>query len=283
RNWTSSYGIVGIAAVTDTGVMDGMNEAGVSGHGLYMAGFCDYQQPKNDGKDLSEADVIAYLLATCGSIEEIKRAAADLTICGFDPGIGFIPPLHFLFHDKTASLALEMRPEGLSVVDNPVGVGTNPPYLDWHMTNVRQYAGLSATNPTTKIDGFTLEPLGQGGGLRGLPGDYTPPGRFVRALVQVALADEASDSAAAEMSALHILNSFDINSGLIREIGPTGQPSDEVTVWSTIANLTGGRWSYRLRNDPTINVVDVATTDFTSSRSLPLPDTQIGSFVPKSI
>lgn len=283
RNWTSSYGIVGIAAVTDTGVMDGMNEAGVSGHGLYMAGFCDYQQPKHDGKDLTEVDVISYLLATCGSIDEIKEAAADLTICGFDPGIGFIPPLHFLFHDKTASLALEMRPEGLSVVDNPVGVGTNPPYLDWHMTNVRQYAGLSATNPTTKIDGFTLEPLGQGGGLRGLPGDYTPPGRFVRALVQVALADEASDSAAAEMSALHILNSFDINSGLIREIGPTGQPSDEVTVWSTIANLTGGRWSYRLRNDPTINVVDVATTDFTSSRSLPLPDTQIGSFVPKSI
>ena len=130
---------------------------------------------------------------------------------------------------------------------------------------------------------MTLEPLGQGGGLRGLPGDYTPPGRFVRALVQVALADEAPDSAAAEMSTLHILNSFDINSGLIREIGPTGQPSDEVTVWSTIANLTGGRWSYRLRNDPTIYVLDVATTDFTSSRSQPLPDTQIGSFVPHTI
>ncbi len=283
RNWTSSYGIVGIAAVTDTGVMDGMNEAGVSGHGLYMAGFCDYQQPKHDGKDLTEVDVIAYLLATCGSIDEIKEAAADLTICGFDPGIGFIPPLHFLFHDKTASLALEMRPEGLSVVDNPMGVGTNPPYLDWHLTNLRQYTGLTATNPSSKIDGLTLEPLGQGGGLRGLPGDYTPPGRFVRALVQVALADEAPDSAAAEMSTLHILNSFDINSGLIREIGPTGQPADEVTVWSTIANLTGGRWSYRLRNDPTIYVLDVATTDFTSSRSQPLPDTQIGSFVPHTI
>ena len=44
----------------------------MSGHGLYMAGFCHYQQPKNDGKDLSEADVIAYLLATCGSCEEIN-------------------------------------------------------------------------------------------------------------------------------------------------------------------------------------------------------------------
>ena len=76
RTWTSTYGIVGIAAVSETGINDGMNEAGVTGHGLYMAGFCDYQQPKNDGKDLSEGDVIAFLLGTCGSIEEIKQAAA---------------------------------------------------------------------------------------------------------------------------------------------------------------------------------------------------------------
>lgn len=283
RSWTSTYGIVGIAAVADTVVMDGMNEAGVSGHGLYMAGFCTYQDPKGDGKDLSEADVIAYLLATCGSIEEIKQAAKDLTICGFDPGVGFIPPLHFLFHDKTSSVALEMRPEGLSVVDNPLGVGTNPPYLDWHLTNLRQYAGLTASNPASKIDGFTLEPLGQGGGLRGLPGDYTPPGRFVRALVQVSLADEPIDGTAAEMSTLHILNSFDINAGLIREIGPTGKVADEVTAWSTISNLTTGRFSYRMRNDPSIYAVDLATTDFTSVRSKSLPDAHMGSFVPFTI
>lgn len=79
-------------------------------------------------------------------------------------------------------------------------------------------------------------------------------------------------------------STFDINSGLIREIGPTGQPSDEVTGWSTIANLTGGRWCYRLRNDPTIYrvgvyMVGVTTTDFTSSCSQPLPETTVGGFV----
>lgn len=283
RSWTSTHGVVGIAAVADTAIMDGMNDAGVSGHGLYMAGFCTYQEPKGDGSDLSEADVIAYLLSTCDSIEAIKQAAKDLTICGFDPGVGFIPPLHFLFHDKTASVALEMRPEGLSVVDNPLGVGTNPPYLDWHMTNLRQYVGLTSTNPTSKISGLTLEPLGQGGGLRGLPGDYTPPGRFVRALVQVSLADEPVDSTAAEMSTLHILNSFDINSGLIREIDATGKAVDEITAWSTISNLTGGRFSYRMRNDPTIYSVDLATTDFTSVRSKPLPDSHMGEFVTLTI
>lgn len=283
RSWTSKYGIVGMGAVVPTGIMDGMNQAGLSGHGLYMAGFCTYEQPKNDGDDISEVDAIAFLLGTCATVAEVKQAAENLTICGLDPGIGFVPPLHFLFHDKTSSVALEMRPEGLSIVDNPLGVGTNPPFLDWHLTNLRQYTGLTATNPSTTIDGFTFEPLGQGGGLRGLPGDYTPPGRFVRALVQVGLADEPADGAAAEMSSLHILNSFDINAGLIREQGPDGKPVDEVTVWSTIANLSDGRWIYRLRNDPTIYVVDVSKTDFTSARSEPIPDTEIPALVAKTL
>lgn len=283
RTWTSRYGVVGMAAVSDVGVNDGMNEAGLSGHGLYMAGFCHYADPRNDGHDVTEADVIGYLLSTCASVAEVKEAAADLNICGIDPGVGFIPPLHFLFHDAKASVALEMHPEGLAVSDNPIGVGTNPPYLDWHLINLRQYTGITSSNPTSTIGGFTLEPLGQGGGLRGLPGDYTPPGRFVRAAAQVALADEPADGPAAEMSTLHILNSFDINAGLIREVGPTGTPADEVTVWSTIANLTGGRWAYRLRNDPTVYVIDLATTDFTSARSQPLPDTEVGAFVAHAI
>lgn len=48
---------------------------------------------------------------------------------------------------------------------------------DWHLTNLRQYTGLTASNPTTTIDGFTMEPLGQGSGLRGLPN--TTVGGFV--------------------------------------------------------------------------------------------------------
>lgn len=283
RSWTSTHGIVGMAAVADTCIMDGMNDAGVSGHGLYMAGFCDYAEPRKDGQDFSEGDVIAFLLGTCSSIAEIKAAAEGMNICAFDPGVGFVPPLHFLFHDKVASLALEMRPEGLSVVDNPIGVGTNPPFLDWHLTNLRNYSGIMATNPSAVIDGFTLEPLGQGGGLRGLPGDYTPPGRFVRAVAQVALADEVADGTAAEMSTLHILNSFDINAGLVKEPSHDGGVVDEVTVWSTISNLSDGRYAYRTHGDPTIYVVDLTATDFTSARNKSLPDSHIGSFVPLTI
>lgn len=283
RSWTSTYGIVGFSAVVETAVMDGMNEAGVSGHGLYMTGFCHYAEPRHDGNDLCEGDVIPLLLGTCSSIAELKAAAAGMNICGFDPGVGFVPPVHFVFHDKVSSCILEMRPEGLSIVDNPVGVATNAPFLDWHLTNLRNYTGITASNPTTTIDGFALHPLGNGGGLRGLPGDYTPPGRFVRAVAQVSLAADVADGPAAERSTLHILNTFDINAGLIRETGPDGKPVSEVTEWSTVSNLTGGRYAYRTINDPTVYVIDLATTDFSSARSKPMPDTLTGSFVPATL
>ena len=80
RTWTSRHGVVGMAAVADVAIMDGMNEAGLSGHGLYMAGFCHYAAPRNDGRDVTEGDVIGLLLSTCASVAEVREAAADLNI-----------------------------------------------------------------------------------------------------------------------------------------------------------------------------------------------------------
>lgn len=282
RSWTSAHGIVGIAAVSGSAFVDGMNDAGVSAHILYMPGFCTYAEPRNDGQDVSEVDVIAYLLGTCSSVQEIKDAAADLNIIGFDPGIGFIPPVHVFFHDPTASIVLELRPEGLAVVDDPAGVGTNAPFLDWHLTNLRNYIGISPENPEVTVDGQTWSPLGQGAGLRGLPGDYTPPARFVRAFVQVQLAAPVADGREAEYSALHILNSLDINKGMIVDPDPHAGRYG-ITEWSTIANLSGLRYSYRTLNDARVHVIDLAKTDFSTARTKPLAEDALAAFSPVTI
>lgn len=283
RSWSSDHGIVGVAAVSGSSLVDGMNDAGVSGHLLYMPGFCTYAEPRGDGADVSAVDVIPLLLGTCGSVKEVKAAAADLNIVGLDPGIGWIPPVHCFFHDSSDSIALELRPEGLSVVDNPSRVGTNAPYLDWHLTNLRNYVGITPDNPEVAIDGTTLTPLGQGGGLRGLPGDYTPPGRFVRAFAQVQLAAPVADGRAAEYSALHILNTFDINRGIIHDPGPGGKVLESVTEWSTICNLRDLRYAYRTMNDPRVHVIDLAQTDFGSARTRPLMDDALAAFDPVTI
>ncbi|GAB2818044.1 choloylglycine hydrolase family protein [Alpinimonas psychrophila] len=265
--WTASYGVVGLAAFGNAQwMLDGMNTAGLSGHLLYMPGFCTYAPAKDDATDVSEVDLLAFLLGTCGSVAEVKEAVKSVNVWGYDPGMGFAPPSHFLFHDTTSSIAIEFRPEGMSVVDNPTGVATNSPFLDWHLVNVNNYVGFSATvDGPTQIGGQTFKALGQGEGVRGMPGDYTPPSRFIRALSLVQLADQPKTSTEAEQLALHILNTFDIPAGLIKEPGANGEIIDSITVWDAIANLSELRYAYRTHSDPTVYVVDLKTTDFTAS------------------
>jgi choloylglycine hydrolase len=262
--WTASHGVVGMGVFARPDwLVDGVNTKGVSAHVLYMpGGYCTFRDPRNDGSDLSQLDLVAYLLGTCADLDEVKTAVAAINLIGIDPGMGFVPPVHCLVHDATGSLAIELHPDGTRVVDNPVGIATNAPFLDWHLTNLNNYVGVSAENPADEVVGdLTLSPLGQGGGLRGVPADYTPTARFVRLFSVLRLLDRATDGAAAELLALHVCNAFDIPQGAIVErMGTTLVP--EVTVWDVVVNLSTPRYAYRMIDNPETYVVDLASVDF---------------------
>lgn len=271
--WTATHGVIGMAGFGNPQVLsDGMNTARVSIHALYMPnGCCSYAPYKGDGTDISQLEAIAYLLGTCSSVAEIATAVAGLNLWGLDPGMGFPPPLHLLVHDETSSIAIEFHPDGIRIVDNPTGVGTNSPYMDWHLTNLNNYAGLQPTaHHSIDALGEHLAPFGQGNGLLGLPGDYTGPSRFVRAAAMVAMSDVPADSNAAEMQTLHILNAFDIPFGIIKEEAG-GKLVDEITLWISLCNLTKLRYSYRTAGDPSVYVVDLANVDFDApARTVPM-------------
>ena len=266
KKWTGTYGVVGICAFGTQGwLTDGINTAGVSAHLLYMSdGFCTYPAFKGDGSDIAQVDLIAYLLTTCSSVDEVKQALQDITIWGADPGLGSALASHFFVHDPASSIAVEFLPDGtLSVVDNPTGVGTNAPYLDWHLLNLRNYIGFDAFSPDAgPIDGITVAPFGQGQGLNVLPGGYTPPARFVRAAVLVELASQPETGAEAEQTVGHLLNTFDIVRGTVLEhMG--GKTVSEETTYDAIFNLTSRRFAYRTVSDPTWYAIDLSAVDFT--------------------
>ena len=283
RLWTAAHGVVGMCAFSrPEWLLDGLNTAGLSAHLLYMpGGYCTYQPYAGDGSDISEVDLIAYLLGTCATMSEVKDAVAGINIWGMDPGMGFVPPIHCLVHDAAAPSRIEFHADGVAIVDNPTGVGTNAPYLDWHLTNINNYVGLSPTNPCAGVDRrqHASARLGQGQGLKGLPGDYTGPSRFIRAVAMVDLPTSPPTDADAEQTALHILNAFDIPPGVIKEALPDGRLVDEVTVWDTVANLSQKRYAYRTVSDPSVYVVELARTDFAApARTLELSWT--GGFAP---
>lgn len=281
HEWTARYGVVGMGAFGHAEwLIDGINSAGVSAHLLYMpGGYCTYRTPKGDGTDLAQLDLAAYLLGTCGSVDDVKAAMADVNVTGFDPGMGFVPPVHCLVHDTTSSVAIEFHPEETRVVDNPASVATNAPYLDWHLTNLNNYVGVSARNPRDEATGgLTLRPLGLGGGLRGVPADYTPTARFVRLFSTLRLLDQAADATEAEQLALHVCNMFDIPPGLVTEArGESLIP--EVTAWDAVLNLTTPRYAYRMMGNPATYVVDLATVDFAKPARLQ-ELRSVGSFTP---
>ncbi len=266
KEWTAKHGIVGVSCFGKPNwYVDAMSETGVSAHVLYMDSekYCSYQDFKGDGSDISELDIVAFLLGTCGSLKEVRKVLPEINVWGHDPGMGIVPPVHVLMHDEDESVAIELHPDGPRVVDNPLGVGTNSPFLDWHYTNAGNYLGMSSLNPDpAEINGVEIDPLALGQGLMGLPAGTTSPSRFIRALAQVTASDEPTDGHAAEQLTLHILNNFDITPGLTKMPLENGESVNDVTDFSSICNLTELRYSYRTFQDPKTYLVELTKTNF---------------------
>ena len=133
---------------------------------------------------------------------------------------GITLPLHYSITDKTGEyVVLEYTVEhGRRLFENAIRVVTNSPNYDWHMTNLRNYAHLSSypsneINYTYNQKQFSNKPF-LGSGLHGVPGDFTPPSRFIRMVAMVQFADKPKSSAEGVNLAFHILNSADIPKGV---------------------------------------------------------------------
>lgn len=284
KTWTAKYGVVGMSAFdTPQWLADGMNTAGLSGHTLYMPGHCTYQAPKDDGTDIGALEVLAFVLGTCATTAEARAALATCNVVDYQPKqIPVALPLHVILHDKDSCIVAEFHPEGMKVLDNPVQVATNAPYLDWHLTNVANYLSFSPNTPEpVQIGGATFAPPGQGQGFRGLPGDGTSPSRFLRVLANVTFATPPADEKHAVMDTIRILHGFDIVPGNVIENLGGGKTIPELTMWSTVCNLTGGAYLYNTVDDPTWYELDLAKLDFSSSRSAEFTTT--GWFTPTTI
>ena len=60
-------------------------------------------------------------------------------------------------------------------------------------------------------DSITLRPIGGNSGFLGLPGDATPPSRFVRAAFYRATAPQRATGFETVQQCFHLLNNFDVN------------------------------------------------------------------------
>ena len=129
------------------------------------------------------------------------------------------------------------------------------------MTNLRNYIALNPLGvPPVKIDGTTFQSFGMGDGMLGLPGDFTPPSRFVRAAVFAATATPAENATDGIFSGFHVLNNFDIPVGAVRE-KEDGKTHADQTLFTAMRDPQNLRFYYKTYDDQTVRMVDLNKFD----------------------
>ena len=267
-SWKASYAAVGAIAFGNLAILDGMNEKGLAVGAFYFPTFAGYAETTeaNRAVSLSMADFPNWLLTSFADVAEVraaiaagKVAIAPTILPGWPPEV---QPFHYVVYDRSgASIAIEPVDGVLQVHDNPLGVMTNSPGFDWHMTNLRNFIALDPRNvPEITVDDTTFKALGQGTGMLGLPGDFTPPSRFVRAAVFSATAIPPADAASGVLQAFHILNNFDIPVGVARDVSG-GQVHTDYTLVTAVRDPQALKYYWKTYDDQTIRSVDMTAMD----------------------
>jgi len=260
--YKTRYGFAGANAEGMTAIVDGLNEKGLYVGLFYFPGYASYADVSKDNakRAMAPHEYGNWLLGNFATVEGVKanfdKVALVPTVVD---AIGMPAPVHFVVHDASGkSVVIEPVNKTLKIYDDPLGVLTNAPTFDWHMTNLRNYVNLTVDNvPPLNLGGITLAQLGQGSGLRGLPGDFTPPSRFVRAVAFTQSALPSNTVGEAVLQAFHILNNFDIPYGAVRDV-QGGRMHAESTTWTAASDLKNLRWYFKTYGDQSIHRVDLA-------------------------
>lgn len=249
KSWISTHSVVGLATFDSMAIMDGVNDAGLMAGAFYFVGQAKYAAPAQTdlSRSLNPTEVPHYILATCGTIDEALAAIAEITVVDV-PVQGWgdtAPPLHYQLIDAQGRhVAVEpMQAGSLQITENPTGAFANSPDLPFHLLNLTQYMNISPeTLQQSDVFGTTVSATGQGSGGLGLPGDYSPPSRFVRAAFFSANHPNPDTTIDGVQELFHMLNAFDIPIG----VSKVGDQSDftQLTVVRDSHELTYSWRSY---------------------------------------
>ncbi|WP_319583502.1 choloylglycine hydrolase family protein [uncultured Pseudodesulfovibrio sp.] len=242
-SWTAKHAFFGPTAWGLPLPIEGMNEKGLYVGGFWMtegeSKFPDVK-PADYPHTVAQMYFIPWVLTNFTTVDEVKAALPGITIAGLPvAALHTVPLSHWYIMDATGKAAVVESIDGkVAISDNPVGVFTNAPSFAWHLTNLRQYMNLSPDNvKSAKLGEYAVRPLGEGTGMLGLPGDFTPPSRFVRAAILSNTALQPDDADGAVNLGMNLIAGFAIAKGVTRGVGADGKPEYDYTQWTTVYDL----------------------------------------------
>jgi choloylglycine hydrolase len=280
-----------------TVVTDGMNEKGltVGTQSLYRSEYPMWgEQSLNQNKSLVWTPRVAgWLLGTFANVTEVEQAmlAADVVVSNLDlpRKAGF----HWSIADAHGnSIVLEFQHGKPKIYRNTVGVMTNDPFFPWHVENLNSYSFLQPDlEENTSIPGISIDVgqildgqsvvpfnMGHGFNLGGIPGDASPPSRFVKTFFQRQVALLNSPPANLDeylVLATGLLNSVFIPLGLTgpnpKRAGFTG----DHTSYATLRIPQTGFYAFRTYSDMQWQFINVSALNFEHDAQLAM---RVGRF-----
>lgn len=257
--FSARYGVVGLAVVEKEFIAEGINEAGLSAGLFFFPRYGSYTPytSTDNSSTLADLQVVQWILTQFSSIDELKQNIDGVNIVGLEDGA----VVHWRIGEPDGKqVVMEIVGGKVSFYDNTVGVLTNAPGFEWHLANLENYVNLrpgSATNYT--LGKQLLQPIGGSSAMLGLPGDFTPPSRFVRAAFFRNTAPQRKDGYNTVLQAFHILNNFDVP---IAVENPDEQTLPSATQWTSAIDLTARKVYYKTAYNNSIRVIDLSQIDF---------------------
>lgn len=250
------YAMIGMALVSDNYPLyfDATNEAGLSMAGLNFPDNAVYFENMCDKDNVASFEFIPYVLSQCKDIDDAKKLIKNINITNKAFSDSMKPsPLHWIIDDKNASITVEQTACGLVIYDNPVGVLTNNPPFDFHITNLSNYLSVTSDEVANRFsDKILLVPHSRGMGGLGIPGDLSSVSRFVRATFTKLNSACLQNEVDSVNQFFHILYSVYQQRGCVKV-----RDSYEITNYTSCCNASNGIYYYTTYNNFTINAIDM--------------------------
>ncbi|WP_127843126.1 choloylglycine hydrolase [Actinomyces wuliandei] len=260
------YPVVGMGIVVDDTPLyfDAANDQGLAVAGLNFPGYAQYATGPVDGMtSVAAYEFPLWVAAGFASVDEVEEALTS-TVVVDRPVNDQLPSslLHWIIGDATRSIVVEHTAEGLQVFHDDVDVLANQPGFAYHAENLRSYLTVASDVPAPVTWGRSrLEPYGSGGGMRGLPGDYYSPSRFVRAAYLNSHYPTKSTEEDNVSRLFHSLAGVAMIDGAAR----MGDGSYEVTVYTGGFSSRTSTYYYSTYEDPAVRAVAMGDYDLTGT------------------
>ena len=264
-SFKSKYGYIGLAVHEKEFIAEGLNEAGLSAGLFYFPNYGSYQlyDEKYNSTTIADLQLVSWILSQFATVDEVKANINKVRVVSLMGGDGSEEAIHWRVGDNSGKqIVIEIEKGVPHVYDNPIGFLTNAPNFPWHLSNLSNYINLTPINPPAhKMADFMVNPIGHGNGFLGLPGDFTPPSRFVRAAFFKSTAPMLATARQTMLQCFHILNNFDIPIGM-------NFPKNEIpdlpsaTQWTSVIDLTNKVVYYKTFDNNNIRMIDLKNIDF---------------------